>query len=154
MPTEVRDLYELCVAHFNFSQIQISILVALNFTALVNLLGRPQPLDLASEGAFGENDSIVIAATIDEGVAIYLWLRHPNQLQPRYYKMDWDEEAAIELKKALDQSLRENKSVMMHPNFESSLETKREPLFYALPHERLPLKPPPDIYEYRNPNTT
>jgi len=130
------------------------VLVVLNFSALVNLLGRPQPLELAGEGVFGNDDSIVIAATIDEGVAIYLWLRHAKQLQPRYYKMEWDEEAAIQLKKALDESIRENKSVMMNPDFESSLESRKEPLFYSLPHERLPLKPPANIYEYRNPNNT
>ena len=99
-----------------------------------------------------EDDSVVLAASIDEGVAIYLWLRHPRLLQPRYYRMDWDQDAAIALKKAMDQSLRNSSTVMMNPNYEQSLETDKEPLFYALPQERLPLKPPPNIYEYRNPN--
>ena len=37
------------------------------------------------------------------------------------------------------------------PDYETSLETKKEPLFYTLPQQRLPLKPPPEIFEYRNP---
>ena len=129
------------------------VLVLLNYTALIKLLGLPQPVNYADDNSF-QGDSVVLAASIDEGVAIYLWLRHRNHFEPRYYRMEWDEDAAIALKKAMDQSLRENKSVMMKPNYESSLEQKKEPLFYALPHERMPLKPPPNIYEYRNPNKT
>lgn len=129
------------------------VLVVLNYSALVNLLGRPQPIDYADDQSF-ENGSVVLAASVDEGVAIFLWLRHADQYQPRYYRMKWNQEAAIELKKAMDKSLRENSAVMMRPDYESSLESNKEPLFYALPHTRLPLKPSPDVYEYRNPNST
>ena len=126
-------------------------LVVMNYSALVNLLGRPQPVEHDSLESF-EGEAIVLATSIDEGLAIYLWLRHPNIRQPRYYRLPWDQEAAIALKKALDQSMRNNSTVMMNPNYEGSLETKKEPLFYVLPQERLPLKPPPEIFEYRNPN--
>ena len=131
--------------------VALLLLVALNYSALVDLLGRPQPVAHDSIEDF-EGDSIVLAASIDEGLAIYLWLRHPNIRQPRYYRLPWDQEAAIALKKALDQSMRNNSTVMMNPNYENSLETDKEPLFYVLPQERLPLKPPPEIFEYRNPN--
>ncbi|MFT7556813.1 MAG: hypothetical protein ACI9LO_003146, partial [Planctomycetota bacterium] len=51
-------------------------LVALNYNALMSLLGYPLPIEsLSFESEKG--DSIVLAASIDEGVAIYLWLRHP-----------------------------------------------------------------------------
>ncbi len=127
-------------------------LVVLNYSALVNLLGRPQPID-SIVAISAEEDSVVLAASIEEGSAIYLWLRHSDQHQPRYYTMAWDQQTAIDLKKAMDQSIRENSSVMMRPDYESSLELSEEPLFYALPHDRLPLKPPADIYEYRNPKS-
>ena len=134
-----------------FAVLALVALAGLNYGALVNLLGRPQPVNSFASATI-DQDATVLAASIDEGLAIYLWLRHPRERQPRYYKMDWDEEAAIELKRALDQSMRNNTSVMMSPHYEMSLEDKREPLFYTLPHERLPLKPPPEIFEYRNPN--
>ena len=131
--------------------VALLLLVALNYSALVDLLGRPQPVGgLVSDGV--EDESIVLAASIEEGQAIYLWLRQPQQREPRYYKLEWDQEAAIALKKAMDRSNRDNSSVMMNPNYETSLEGDKEPLFYALPPERLPLKPPPEIFEYRNPN--
>jgi len=128
-------------------------LVTLNYGALVNLLGRPQPIE-SFAGAPIVSDAVVIAASVEEGAAIYLWLRHANESQPHYYRMDWSQEAAVALKKAMDRSLRENSTVMMNHNYESSLETGKEPLFYALPHERLPLKPPPEIFQYRNPHNT
>ncbi|MEM7292356.1 MAG: hypothetical protein AAF420_03015 [Pseudomonadota bacterium] len=125
-------------------------LVALNYLALVNLLGRPQPIESIASAEI-EGDAVVVAATIEEGTAIYLWLRHPRELKPHYYRMDWDQDAAMALKQAMAESLQENSSVMMKPHYEQSLEEDKEPLFYAMPQERLPLKPPPDYFEYRNP---
>ena len=128
-------------------------MMALSYTALVDLLGRPKPMAHDSLVSI-EGDSIVLAASIDEGLAIYLWLRHPGIRQPRYYQLPWEQEAAISLKKALTQSMRNNSTVMMNnPAFEDSLETDKEPLFYVLPPERLPLKPPPEVFEYRNPTS-
>ena len=125
----------------------------LNYGALINLLGRPQPIDnLASSPV--EQDAIVLAASIAEGESIFLWLRLPDEYQPRYYTMDWSYEDAIALKKAMDRSTRENSTLMMSHDYETSLEIDKEPLFYTMPHERLPLKPPAEIYEYRKPNNT
>ena len=128
-------------------------LVGLNYGALINLLGRPQPVDSFSSTKL-EEDAIVIAASIAEGQAIYLWLRHPQQHQSRYYSMEWDEQDATALKKAMDRSSREGSEIMMKPHFEQSLESNKEPLFYTLPRERLPLKPPQDVYEYRRPGNS
>ena len=133
-----------------FSVFSLIVFAGLNYKALINLLGHPQPLQY-SELSDLENDATVLAASIDEGLGIYLWLRLPQIREPRYYRMDWNQEAAIALKKAMDQSMRNNSTVMMSPDYEQSLETNREPLFYALPQDRLPLKPPQEIFEYRNP---
>lgn len=126
-------------------------LVSLNYNAMMSLLGYPLPIeDFTFDSE--EGDSVVLAASIDEGVAIYLWLRHPGERAPRYYKMGWDLNAAKALKSAMDQSSRDGSGVMMRPGFEESLEIGRKKLFYALPHERLPLKPVPELFEYKNPD--
>lgn len=121
-----------------------------SYFALLDLLGRPLPFRYADLDE-PTGDAVVLAASIDEGIAIYLWLRMPDRRQPVYYRMTWSQEAAISLKKALDRSYRDNSTVMMNPNYETSLEIGKEPLFYILPPERLPLKPPPEIFEYRHP---
>ena len=130
--------------------IALLVLVGINYSALVDLLGLPKPIKHSTMDNM-EGDSTVLAASIDEGLAIYLWLRHPDIRQPRYYRLPWDQDAAIALKRAMDQSLKNQSTVMMNPNYESTLETNKEPLFYTLPQGRLPLKPPPNIFEYRNP---
>jgi hypothetical protein len=133
-----------------FAVLVLIVFAGLNYKALISLLGHPQPMRFSAIEDV-ENDSTVLAASIDEGLGIYLWLRHPDVREPRYYRMEWDQKAAIALKKAMDQSMRNNSTVMMSPNYEQSLETNREPLFYILPQDRLPLKPPPEVFEYRNP---
>ncbi|NKB61319.1 MAG: hypothetical protein GKR95_03980 [Gammaproteobacteria bacterium] len=126
-------------------------MILLNYSALVNLLGRPQPIDSLGSSSI-DKDAIVLAASMAEGESIYLWLRLPNEYQPRYYRMDWNYEDAVALKKAMDRSTREESTLMMNHDYETSLEIGKEPLFYTMPHERLPLKPPAEIYEYQNPN--
>ena len=127
-------------------------LVLVGYFSLVNLLGRPQPFEYASPKNSRE-DATVIAASIDEGSAIYLWLRIPGINQPRYYRMDWNHEAATSLKRAIDQSLRNNTSIQLDLEYEPSLETRQMPQFYNLPQPSLPMKPPPEVFEYRNPDS-
>ena len=67
---------------------------------------------------------------------------HPHVLSPPLMES---------LQAFMAESLQEGSNVMMKPQFEQSLEEEKEPLFYALPQERLPLKPPSDYFEYRNP---
>ncbi|MYB34708.1 MAG: hypothetical protein F4X92_06220 [Gammaproteobacteria bacterium] len=132
--------------------IVLSALVLVGYFSLVNLLGRPQPLEYASFKNSGD-DATVIAASIDEGNAIYLWLRIPGTNQPHYYRMDWDHEAATSLKRAIDQSLRNNTSIQFDLEYEPSLENRQMPQFYNLPQPSLPMKPPPEVFEYRNPDS-
>lgn len=126
-------------------------LVAMGYFSLLNLLGRPQPIEYSAlDNSYGK--ATVIAASIDEGHAIYLWLRHPGATQPRYYRMEWDHEAATALKRAIDLSYRDNSSIEIDLQYEPSIETRQMPQFYNLPPPSLPQKPPPEVYEYRNPD--
>ncbi|MXZ81380.1 MAG: hypothetical protein F4Z15_08505 [Gammaproteobacteria bacterium] len=128
------------------------LLVLAGYFSLENLLGRPQHFSHAVSDR-PQEDSTVLAASLDEDNAIYLWIRHPGTSQPRYYRMEWDHDAAISLKRAIDQSLRDNSSIMIDLEYEPSLEVREMPQFYNLPPPRLPRKPPPEIYEYRNPDS-
>ena len=127
-------------------------ITVLNYGALISLLGRPQPFG-SFAGSTLDRDVVVLAVSIAEGHGIYLWLRHPQEHQPRYYEMKWSHEKAAALKQAMNRSTRENTTLMMNHDYETSLEIGKEPLFYTMPHERLPLKPLPEVFEYRNPNT-
>lgn len=127
-------------------------LVMVGYYSLINLLGRPQPYEHAFFKDVQE-DAAVIAASIDEGEAIYLWLRIPGLRQPRYYRMAWDQQTATALKTAIDRSLRNNTSVQLNLQYEPSIEIRQMPQFYNLPIPSLPVKPAPEIFEYRNPDS-
>ncbi|NKB76211.1 MAG: hypothetical protein GKR96_03990 [Gammaproteobacteria bacterium] len=131
----------------------LAAMVLLNYGALVNLLGRPQPINNLGSASL-DKDAIVLAVSMAEGESIYLWLRLPDEHQPRYYRMNWNHEDAVTLKRAMDRSTRESSALMMNYDYETSLEIGKEPLFYTMPHERLPLKPPLEVFEYRNPTNS
>ena len=79
-------------------------------------------------------------------------MRLPDQFEPRYYALPWSRQSAIELQKAIREADRTNGEVVIRLPFESSYEGRELPRFYALPHARLPLKPTPDVQEYRHPS--
>ena len=59
--------------------------------------------------------------------------------------------AAIELQRAIRESRKSGQHVIIDLPFEPSLEIREAPRFYSLPQPRLPLKPRPDVKEYRHP---
>ena len=124
--------------------------LALEYFALVDLLSRPKPTELELAGERIEK-ATVLAASIEEGSAIYLWLRLPGVSEPRYYTMPWEQKSAIELQRAIRESRKSGQHVIIDLPFEPSLEIREAPRFYSLPQPRLPLKPRPDVKEYRHP---
>ena len=128
-------------------------LMGLQFFALTDLLSRPKPTTLAY-GQKAVDEAMVLAATIDEGKAIYLWLRVPGTPEPRYYAMDWDHEDAVALQRAIREAGHHGTAVMMRSPFEKSLDDRPQPRFYDVPRIDLPRKPRPEAFEYRHPSLT
>ena len=130
--------------------IALTAVLVLEYFALTDLLSRPKPaaLELAGEQI---DKATVLAASIEEGSAIYLWLRLPNIQQPRYYVMPWEQKSAVELQRAIRESRKTGQHVMIDLPFEPSIEIREAPRFYSLPQPRLPLKPRPNVQEYRHP---
>ena len=120
------------------------------YFALTDLLNRPKPVALELAGE--QNDkTTVLAASIEEGSAIYLWLRLPDIQQRRYYVMPWEQKSAVELQRAIWQSRKTRQHVMIDLPFDPSIEIREAPRFYSLPQPCLPLKPRTNVQEYRHP---
>ena len=128
-------------------------LMGLQFFALTDLLSRPKPTTLAY-GHEAVDEAMVLAATIDEGKAIYLWLRVPGATEPRYFVMDWRHEDAVDLQRAIREAGHHGSAVIMRSPFEKSLDDRPQPRFYDLPRIELPPKPRPEAFEYRHPSLT
>jgi hypothetical protein len=127
-------------------------LLGVDYLALNDLLSRPKPVRLEFLSADAK-EAQVLAAALHEGEAIYLWLRFEAQRQPRYYAMPWQRDTAQNLQEVLREAEQHRGRVMIRLPFEPSLEDRVEPRFYALPQTRLPLKPAPEVQEYRHPST-
>ncbi len=130
----------------------LAAIALIGYAALQSLLGNPKPLSESELDFPGkEETSVVIAASVDEGNAVYLWIRHGSLPQPYYYRMDWNDNTAAELEKMLKDSVDDNTEVAIKNNFEDSLDSGKDPLFYTLPRESMPFKPPPVFQDYKTP---
>jgi len=129
----------------------LAVLLAVQYVALVDLLSRPKPVALEHRAGV-IREARVLAAKFDEGKAIYLWLALAGRSQPRYYFLPWQHREAVDLKKSIRQAELDRSFVMIRDPFEKSLERRELPRFYATPQPRLPVKPPPEVYEYRHPS--
>ena len=116
------------------------LMMATAYTGLVNLLGRPKPVNLEWMLA-AVPDATVLGATMRENEAIYLWLKFKDNPEPQSYVLPWNLEQAKELQEAMRQARGRGTKVRMRKPFERSLD-RAEPMFYAEPQPALPLKEP------------
>jgi hypothetical protein len=101
------------------------------------LLGRPLPswLELPDQ-----RDAQVLAASFDEGKAIYVWLRVPWADEPRAYALPWSESTAAALHDVMQQVQANGGSgAMMRAPFGSHTPDEQRPA-YLQPVAALPPK--------------
>lgn len=121
------------------------LLMPLGYLALTDLSGRPKPVRdewLAARTAEAE----VLAFALQEGEAIYLWLRLPAIAEPRAYRLPWSLPLARQLRDGQEAAQRAGTGLAMRLPFEPSLDD-REPRVYPLPQPAAPPKelPPPPV---------
>lgn len=108
----------------------------ITFATMIQALGRPKPIRIELAAL---DQSEVISALPIEDEAIYLWLRLPNEMDPRAYVMPWDLQQAQELMKARGEAEEAGTGVKMGLPSDEGLDD-REPMFYAEPQPPSPLK--------------
>ena len=113
------------------------VLIVVVYGGSLELLGRAKPLRL--ELRQQANKAKVIAATMREGMAIYVWLEFPGSGEPRAYALPWNMQMAQQLQDAIQESQANGTDVNMSKPFEAGLDD-REPKFYATPQQPLPEK--------------
>ena len=108
------------------------------YAGFSELLSKPKPVELEwMARQVAEAD--VVAADMQEGEAIYLWLKYPGSKTPRAYVLPWSEQAARQLHGAQQKAEQEGSGVRMGKPFERS-EDEDEPMFYAAPQQSMPYK--------------
>lgn len=129
----------------------LATVMATAFIATADLMGRPRPTRL--EALKDTPDARVLYARLKEPDGILLLLELPDQPEPRYYTLPWDQKMAQQLRQGLSDAEKQgNGELRMRSPFEPSWDD-RQPRFYAAPQPAMPPKgdPPAPPIEYRHP---
>ena len=117
-----------------------ALFVPLAFAGLSDLLSTPKPVHM--EWQYSDlSEATVIAATLREDVAMYLWLRIDGVDEPHAYVLPWDRRDAQALQDATREAEDNGGELHIMLPFESTRDD-REALIYALPRETPPAKDP------------
>ncbi len=91
------------------------------YVQLIEMLSKPKPMSFE----WYQRDTVkaeLLGTSLDEGRAIYLWLRLEGSLEPRYYKVPWNFKLAEKLEFAVDDAVRENSTIILkNPFYRKSL---------------------------------
>jgi hypothetical protein len=121
------------------------------YAGFAQLLSLPKPVALEWWQANAE-EATVLAASLREDEAIYVWLQLKGVDEPRAYALPWHRDLAEQLQAAQREAEESQTQVQMRLPFEDSLD-EREPKFYATPQPQLPPKdlnqPPPQMYRHQ-----
>lgn len=116
----------------------VALFIPLSYGALAELLSRPKPVTL--EWAHRHvTEAKLIGATMTEGEAIYIWLKIPEMVEPRSYRLPWSRKTAQQLQEAQRKAKKNRGGVKVRRPFEESGD-RREKMFYAAPQKSLPPK--------------
>ena len=113
------------------------VLVAIVYGGAAEILGRPKPLRMEWRDA---QQAKVLASSMRENEAIYLWLQFDDGTEPRAYRIPWSMQAAQQLQNATREGEANGADVQMTMTAGDSGLDEREPKFYAEPQTPLPDK--------------
>jgi hypothetical protein len=126
----------------------VTLFLPATYAGFVQLLALPKPVGLEWWQANAE-EATVLAASLREDEAIYLWLQLRDVEEPRAYALPWQHDLAEQLQAAQREAEESPTQVQMRLPFEYSLDDQ-EPKFYAMPQPQLPAKDldraPPQMY--------
>lgn len=86
------------------------------YLGLNEILARPKPMTHEWFNSSAKQ-AMVLGVSLEEGKAIYLWLRVDDALEPRYYRLPWQQRNAEKLQKAVEEAVEEDVGVRIHNPF-------------------------------------
>lgn len=131
--------------------IATAMFVPLTYLGMNELLSKPKPM--AQEWA-NKNvaEATVLGVSLDEGKAIYLWLRLDGALVPRYYMLPWQPNVAERLQKMVEEAIEKGATIrIMNPFTHKSFQDLGQLNMEIVPPPPLPHKRLPDVPQIFNP---
>ncbi len=129
-----------------------ALFIPLAYAGFTDLMSKPKPAHM--EWRYGDlAEAMVIASTIREDEAIYLWLQIDGVEEPRAYALPWSRRVAEQLQDATREAESTQTELLAQFPFEPD-QDEHEKLFYAMPQVLPPPKDPvPDSpLVYAQPN--
>jgi len=139
-----------------FAALAVTVLfIPIGSLQLTEMLSRPKPIAFEWFRRHVEQAQL-LGASLDEGRAIYLWLRIDQDVEPRYYVMPWRQETAEKLEDMIDNALRNNSTIILKKPFirkfmEDLGDLNANIVPPPLPPQKMP-QPPPQIFNPRQQN--
>ena len=128
-----------------------ALFIPLSYVGLNELLSKPKAM---SHEWLQRNagEATILGASLDEGKAIYLWLRIDDSLEPRYYVLPWQTKFAETLQDMIEEAIEEGATVKMtNPFSRRSFEDLGQLNMEIVPPPIPPLKRRPQVPQIFNP---
>jgi hypothetical protein len=129
----------------------VTLFLPVAYVQSIELLSKPKPVSLEwyRRDAAGAQ---VLGVSLDEGRAIYLWLRLDGTKEPRAYSLPWNVGIAQQLEHAIDEAVRRGAIIILRkPFYRPSLEDLGELNVEITPPPLGPQKAPPLPPQFFNP---
>ena len=128
-----------------------ALFLPLVYLQAVEVLSKPKPVNFEWYEATVQQAAL-LGVSLDEGEAIYLWLQLPDSIEPRNYKLPWNNRLAEKLEDAVDDAVQRNAGIIIKmPFFKRSLDEWGDLNIEIIPPPLPPMKKPPLLPQVFNP---
>lgn len=128
-----------------------ALFVPVAYFSVSDLLSKPKPM---KHEWFKRHvdEAVVLGVSLDEGKAIYLWLRLDDSLEPRFYRLPWQTQLAEKLQNLIDEAIQANAVVTIkNPFTKRAFENLGDLNMHIVPPPAPPFKKPPPPAQIFNP---
>lgn len=128
-----------------------AIFVPVAYLSVQDLLSKPKPMQHEWFKRHVD-EAVVLGVSLDEGNAIYLWLRLDDSLEPRFYTLPWRTQLAEKLQNLIDEAIQANAVVTIkNPFSKNAFDNLGDLNMKIMPPPAPPLKKPPPPAQIFNP---
>ena len=126
-------------------------LIPASYAALTEILGKPKPV--AHEWWSDRvSNAVLLGTSIEEGQAIYLWVKLDGETRPRFYELPWRRTVAERLQEVTDEAIRTRGRIEIKDLFSTrAWDNLGHINIDIVPPRAAPLKPPPPPARIFNP---
>ncbi|HEX9583575.1 MAG TPA: hypothetical protein VGB36_03625 [Gammaproteobacteria bacterium] len=125
--------------------------IPVGYLGLQDLLSKPKPMEHEWFKRHVD-EAVVLGVSLEEGEAIYLWLRLDDSLQPRFYVLPWRTQLAEKLQNLIDEAIQAGATVTIkNPFSRHAFENLGDLNVNIRPPPSQPFKPRPPPAQIFNP---